>query len=125
MNDIPYQNIFDALQEVLPRQWHKVVFCVEYGESSYSMKYFVDLGDGEYIECFKLDGIPKHNIIRSFALIDSLIMPARRDLTKKDTWSVMTLSVDENGNLKADYEYDDISEEPIEYHNIWKKKHLR
>ena len=52
-------------------------------------------------------------------------MPARRDLTKKDTWSVMTLSVDENGNFKADYEYDDISEEPIEYHNIWKKKYLR
>jgi len=88
------------------------------------MKYFVDFGDGKYTECFKLGDIPKRNIIQSFALIDSLIMPVRRELTKKDTWSVMTLSVDEKGDFNADYEYDDASENPIEYYQKWKNKYL-
>ena len=125
MKDIPYQSIFNVLLEVLPDNWHKVVFFAEYAESSYSMKYFVDFGDGKFVECFKLGDIPKRNIIRSFALIDNLIMPVRRELTKKDTWSVMTLSIDKEGYFKADYDYDDISEDPIEYYQKWKNKYLR
>ena len=125
MKDIPYQSIFNTLQEVLPDDWHKVVFYAQYGENSYSMKYFVDSGDGVYTECFKLKGISKKDIIKAFAVIDSQIMPVRKELSKKDTWSVMTLVVDDTGNFKADYEYNDISENSIEYYQNWKEKYLK
>lgn len=124
MKDIPYQSIFNILLEVMPDNWHKVIFLAEYAESSHSMKYFVDFGDGKFVECFKLGDIPKRNIIRSFALIDSLIMPVRQELTKKDTWSVMTLLVDDEGNFKVDYAYDDISDNPIAFYHKWKEKYL-
>lgn len=124
MKDIPYQEIFNILQEILPNNWHRVTFYAEYGESSYSMKYFVDLGSGQYIECFKLKDIPKRDIIKAFAVIDSKIMPIRKELSKKDAWSVMTLVIDDEGNFKADFEYDDISENFIEYYQRWKKKYL-
>ena len=124
MKDIPYQSIFNTLQEILPDDWHKVVFYAQYGENSYSMKYFVDSGDGVYTDCFKLKGISKRDIIKAFALIDSQIMPIRKKLSKKDTWSVMTLIVDDEGNSKADYEYEDISEDSIGYYQRWKEKYL-
>lgn len=125
MKDIPYQSIFNTLQEVLPDDWHKVVFYAQYGENSYSMKYFVDSGDGVYTECFKLKGIFKKDIIKAFAVIDSQIMPVRKELSKKDTWYVMTLIVDDKGNFKADYEYEDISEDSIGYYQRWKEKYLK
>ena len=124
MKDIPYQSIFNTLQEVLPDDWHKVVFYAQYGENSYSMKYFVDSGDGVYTECFKLKGISKKDIIKAFAVIDSQIMPVRKELSKKDTQSVMTLIVDDEGNFKADYEYEDISKDSIGYYQHWKEKYL-
>ncbi|MFR3847064.1 immunity protein YezG family protein [uncultured Ruminococcus sp.] len=46
-------------------------------------------------------------------------------MSKKDTWTVMTLVVDENGNFKADYEYKDISEDLVGYYNEWKNRYLR
>lgn len=125
MKNVSYQSIFNILQEILPDNWHKVVFYAEYGESSYSMKYFVDFGDGQYIDCFRLKGITKQDIIKAFVVIDSQIMPIRKELSKKDTWTVMTLVVDENGNFKADYEYKDISEDLVGYYNGWKNRYLR
>ena len=125
MREISYQCIFNTLQEILPDDWHKVVFYAEYDESSYSMKYFVNSGDGQYTDCFKLKGIPKREIIKAFAVIDSQIMPVRKELSKKDTWYVMTLIVDDEGNFKADFEYEDISEDSIGYYQRWKKKYLK
>lgn len=124
MKDIPYQSIFNTLKDILPDDWNNVVFYAEYGESSYSMKYFVDSGDGKYTECFKLKGISKRDIIKVFAAIDSQIMPIRKELSKRDTWSVMTLVIDDEGKFKADYEYDDISEDSIGYYQRWKEKYF-
>lgn len=124
MREISYQGIFNTLQEILPDDWHKVVFYAQYGENSYSMKYFVDSGDGVYTDCFKLKGISKRDIIKAFAVIDSQIMPIRKELSKKDTWSVMTLVVDDECNFKADYEYEDIFEDSIGYYQRWKEKYL-
>lgn len=125
MKDIPYQNIFNTLQKVLPDDWRKVVFYAEYGESSYSMKYFVDTGNGAFADCFKLKDILKRDIVKTFAVIDSQITPIRKELSKNDSWSVMTLVVDDEGNFKVDFEYANISEDSIKYFQKWKNKYLK
>lgn len=125
MKDIPYQSIFNTLQEILPDDWHKVVFYAEYGAGSYSMKYFVDTGNGVFTDCFNIKNVSKRDIIKVFAVIDSQIMPVREELSKKDTWHVMTLMVDDTGNFKADFEYDDISDDSISYFHKWKEKYLK
>ncbi len=58
-------------------------------------------------------------------VIDSQIMLIRKELSKKDTWSVMTLVVDDEGNFKTDYEYEDISEDATGYYQRWKEKYLK
>lgn len=125
MNNIPIQSIFNTLQDVLPDYWHKVVFYAKYGESSYSMKFFVNTGNGTFTDCFKLKEVSKRDIIKTFALIDNQIMPIRKELSKKDTWFVMTLIVDNSGDFKADFEYDDISKDSIVYFQKWKEKYLK
>ena len=124
MKDIPYQSIFNILQEVLPENWRKVVFYAEYAQSSYSMKYYVKVSDGNYTDCFQLNGIPKRKVINAFANIDKQIMSVRKDLNKKDLWSVMTLIVDTSGGFKADFEYDDILDDQMSFIRKWKEKYL-
>ena len=125
MKDIPYQSIFNSLQYILHDDWYRLVFYGEYGANSYSMKYFVDTGIGEYVDCFKLKDISKRDIIKTFAVIDSQITPIRNELNGKDKWTVMTLVVDNTGNFKVDYEYEDISDDSIEYFRKWKNKYLK
>lgn len=125
MKDISYQKIFNTLQDILPDDWQKVIFYAEYAESSYSMKYFVTTDQDSNIDCFKLKVISKRDIIKAFATIDSYITPVRKELNQKDKWNVMTLIVDDRGNFKADYEYEDISEKSIEYFQKWKEQYLK
>ena len=124
MNEVLYQDIFNALQEVLPNEWNKVVFYAEYDDSSYGMKYYVLHEDGTYSDCFELEDVSKSSIIETFAIIDSIIMPVREKVNKDDLWSVMTIVVSNTGDFKAEYEYEDISDHSIEYFNEWKKKYL-
>ena len=56
--------------------------------------------------------------------IDKIITPERKKLKEKDMWSVLTLMVDASGNMKADFDYTDISENTIEYERKWKDKYL-
>jgi hypothetical protein len=125
MKEVSYQGVFNSLHEVLPDDWCKVVLYCEYGENSYSMKYFVDTGAGEYVDCFNLKDISRKDIIKTFAVIDSQIMPVRKELSEKDKWTVMTLVVDDTGNFKVYYEYTDISDDSIEYFRKWKNKYLK
>ena len=123
MQEISYQKIFDCLLPVLPDDWKKAVFYAEYSEGSYSMKYYVDSGDGDYIDCFST-GISKSRIIHAFLEIDKEIAPIRNSLSTKDLWSVMTLTVSSSGEFNADYDYEQVTDS-IEYFRKWETRYLR
>lgn len=125
MNEKIYQKIVDALQEVLPDKWERIVFYVNYIGDSYSIKYYVDLGNGEYIDCFELDSISNIQLVRLFVRIDKIISKERDHLDKKSKWNVMTMIVNSNGDFKADYDYSDITENFVAYEEKWKKHYLK
>ena len=118
MNVSYCQNIFDILQDILPDNWQKVVFYAKYHGSSYSMKYYVDSGNGKFVDCFKL-GVSAQNAAKIFNAINRQILPVRQKLDKKNTWSCMTLIVDSTGKFKTYYDYDNISD------SNWKEKYLK
>lgn len=39
--DNVYQEVFEILEELLPKKWEKVIFYAEYSMDSYSMKYYI------------------------------------------------------------------------------------
>ena len=125
MNELDYQAIFDVLQDVLPPVWEKVVFYAEYTEGSYSMKYFVNINGGSFVDCYQLKEFSKAQIIKVFMNIDKMISPIRSQMEKGKRWNVFTLIVDASGKFRTEFDYADISENTISYHEAWKDKYLK
>ena len=125
MNELNYQAIFDVLQDVLPSVWEKVVFYAEYTEGSYSMKYFVNINGGSFVDCYQLKEFSKAQIIKAFMNIDRMIRPIRSRMEKEKRWNVLTLIVDASGKFRTEFDYADISENTISYHEAWKEKYLK
>ncbi len=128
MKEVPFQDIFNLLQEVLPDDWHKVAFYANYySENSYSMKFFVSEKEDPdaFADCFDLKSVSKDKIKTIFAAIDNIIFPIRKELAEKETWHVMTMIIDKGGNFKASFDYDDVSHTPYDYYQKWKEQYLR
>lgn len=124
MNEKLFQSIFDKINDVLPNQWNRVVFFAGYTKGSYSMKFYVDNGNGEYIDCFSLNNINKPQLIQLFISIDKIISQERNKIDEKNRWTVLSMIVDSNGIMKTEFDYVDISEKAISYEQDWKKKYL-
>ena len=125
METINFEYIFGILQSIIPNEWNSIVFYAQYSKGSYSMKYYVNFGNSEYIDCFKLNGITRSEIIKSFIRIDVELSKCRNCLDEDKKWSVLTFQVDNTGKFKTDFEYSDISENTIQYFEEWRKRFLK
>lgn len=125
MKEKLFQIIFDKLQETVPVKWSKIVFYAGYTKGSYSMKYYVDMGNGQYIDCFSLDGISDMQLMKLFVSINKEIVTVRNQLDDSERWNVLTMIVDSKGSFKTDFDYVDISEKSISYEKEWKKRYLK
>lgn len=124
MNDKVYQTIFDEISDLLPAGWKAMVFYAIYGAGSYSMKFYYEKGNKEYIDCFHLPNIGRGQIIQLFIKIDKLLAEARSRLEEEKKWTVLSMRVDSEGHMKTEYEYDNHSEDMVAYESTWEKKHL-
>ena len=48
MDNKVFQDIFDILQPVLPKEWKKLLIFIGYTEGSYTMKYHTCNESGEF-----------------------------------------------------------------------------
>jgi len=122
--EINFQNIFDILQESLPEKWEKVVFYAEYTKGSYSMKYYVNSGDGMYVDCYDISKISKAQLLKKFMQIDKIFAFERNRLKDKEKWSAVTIILNRDGSFKSEFDYADIEGKTLEYHQKWKDKYL-
>ena len=104
MSEGIYQKIYETLDNILPQKWEKIVFTALYGEESYEMKYYADLGDGVMKDCFELSVVPKSQLIKTFIALNKIIAPERNVLEKKYIWNKMTLNISISGKFKAEFE---------------------
>ncbi|HBA47740.1 MAG TPA: hypothetical protein DCZ91_08055 [Lachnospiraceae bacterium] len=125
MDEILFQSIFDELQEGLPEVWKKIVFYASYTEDSYGMKYYVDLGDGEYRDCYSIGNVTNIQLMRLFMNIDKCIAHVRVNLEKEIRWNVMTMIVDSSGSFRTEFDYSDKNEDFISYEKEWKCFYLK
>lgn len=123
MDEKYLQEIFSVLEGVLPLKWNNVAFYASYSTGSYSMKYFVDCGQG-YIDCFSLAEVKRTQVIRAFLSIDKIISAKRNSLDEKNRWNLIGIFVDSAGKINVEFDYSNINENYIEYEQDWKAKHL-
>lgn len=118
-----YQSIFDEVSIYLPSSWDRVVICLEYGESSYSISFYVK-ESGKYTKCYDLKGVSDEELYRSFKKINNAVAK-QRNAIDGDKWSNMTMSVESSGKMKVDFDYTDLTEKAYQYSREWKKRYLR
>lgn len=87
------------------------------------MKYYIKNGT-EIIDCFNQPDTNKMQLLKVFMAIDKELTPVRKNLTPTELWSVMTMIIDKNGNMKTHFDYADISENVIDYTRTWEQKYL-
>ena len=119
MEEKIFQTVFDKLVDFLPDGWKNMVFFAGYTNDSYTMKFYSENGNKEYIDCFNMPEVSKTSLIQSFMEIDKVLSPQRKDLGDK-AWTVFTMKVDSDGHMKAEYDYDDHSEDMVDYEETWK-----
>lgn len=125
MSNEIFQKVYDMIHPFLPEGWKKMVLYVGYTTGSYSMKYYTSDKDGRYTDCFSQKEISKAQIIKLFMDVDKILASERKSLDDKSRWSVMTMIVEADGNMRTDFEYSDISENVISYEQSWKNKYLK
>ena len=125
MDNGMFQKVYDVLAGLLPAKWTKVIFRADYTEGSYGMKYYVAEDDGKFIDCYSLPGVSRPQIIQAFKEINKFLSPSRLDLSEKDRWSVLTMTINADGSFKTDFDYSDISESSIVYMEEWENKYLQ
>lgn len=124
MEDKSFQKIFGVLESVLPEHWKRLVLFAGYTQGSYTMKYYVKDDNDLYTDCFSQNVIGNAQLIKVFMNIDKIIKVERDKLDDKSKWSVMTMIVDADGNMKTEFDYSDISEDSIGYEQNWRKKYI-
>lgn len=121
INDKIYQVIFDEISIFLPDNWTKLVVYLEHGEESYSYSFYVKV-DEAFIKCFELN-ISEEELLKSFANIESFVSKERSKLNP--CWSNMTMVVEDNGTMKTEFDYTDLSCGSYQYKKEWRKKYLQ
>ena len=120
MDEMIYQFIFDEISEITKINWERMVIYLEYGTASYSFVYYVK-SNGEYIQCFDVEGLSEDIILQKFRNIDSRVSQERKSC---DKWSTMTMTISDTGDFKVDFDYSDLSQGTYLYKKEWKKKYL-
>ena len=121
INEKTYQSIYDELDKYLIPGWEKLIVYLEYGKASYSFSFYVKVR-GEYVKCYDLPEASEDELSLSFKKIDKLLDNERK--AEKDSWSNMTIVVDESGKMHAEIDYTDLTKGAYQYKKDWKKKYL-
>ena len=116
-----YQQIYDELSRYMVPEASKLVVYLEYGEASYSFSFFEKIND-VYVKCYDLEGVSDDMLADSFSEIDEIVSKER--CSGKQPWTNMTMIVDKDGNMHADFDYTDLSGGTYQYKKNWKKKYL-
>ncbi len=124
MNNELFQEIFNYLQDCIDYSWSRLIFFAGYTNNSYSMKCFIDLGDGSYKNLLNLQGTNISRIMNQFVNIDKAISKERNQLVGMDKWTALTMSVDSDGRMKSEFDYTDFSENSVDYEMNWKKRYI-
>lgn len=125
MNNEVFQSVFDIISPVLPEGWKKMILYAEYTAGSYSMKFYTSDSKDAYTDCFEQKGANKARLIKIFMDIDKVLSAERKTLDDKNKWSVMTMIVNADGEMKTEFDYIDIGENTIAYEQDWKVKYIK
>lgn len=119
-----FQGLFDLILPYLPADWKTAVVYAEFGETSYSIEFYVACKPNTFIKCFDLPGIDEDELLDSFDDVANILLEQRADQTTGEPWSNMTMTIQSTGDMKTDYDYTSPDELTFEHKQAWKERYL-
>ena len=124
MDNLDFQCVYDSIAPYLPDGWRQIFFRASYTQGSYGMKFYVQAADGSCVDCFKLPGVSKTQLIRAFMDIDRALAPGRQALPEGKKWSALVVEIQADGDFHASFEYDGEEGHVVSNQLAWEKKFL-
>ena len=118
MNEAIFQQICNELSQYLLPGLSRLVIYLEYGEGSYCFSFYEKISE-KYVKCYDLPGVTDDSLVASFDRINDIVAGVRRD-----GWTSMTMVVDAEGRMHADFDYTEASEDEYLSREAWKRKYL-
>lgn len=122
INKKVYQEILNEIVPFVPQDWTKLVIYLEYGENSYSFSFYYKDNE-KYIKCYDIPNVLDEQLMVAFSKIDKIVSPERKNI-KENLWTNMTIVINSDGKMKADFDYTDLSNGSYKYKKEWKEKYL-
>ena len=119
-----YTQIYELLQNTISVKWERILFYAVLSSGTYVMKYYVDSGNNQFVDCYSLENSDRSVIRKAFMSIYRILQSYRDNLPEEKRWSVITLIINSDGKFKADYDYADISDSFQAKINAWERKYL-
>ncbi len=123
MIDISYQNIFDIVRPSLPENWTRIVFFFAFMPDTCEIMYFVQLNSMEYVDCFHLDQ-DREELVSKLSRLYKEVQYGMKEITAEKIYSVITVVIDADGNMHADFDYTDITENFDSYYKSWMNQYI-
>lgn len=129
--ELIYQKIVDALLDIIPEKWDKVLVYSEVREG-YERMYFYYYPKDELKPIYSLDIVDKFIVDEELLEKKEMkLYECFRDLwydfkvQEQEQWTYLTFKLDSKGKMNIEYNYDDVSEiSPVNKQDDWKKKYL-
>lgn len=119
-----FQSLFDLISPYLPADWKTTVVYAEFGETSYSIEFYVACEPNTFIKCFDLPGVDEDELLDSLDDAANVLIEQRESQTAGETWSNMTMTIQSTGDMKTDYDYTSPDELTFEHKQAWKERYL-
>lgn len=122
--DMKFEDVVDKLLDIIPQDWNRAIFMVEYTSGSYSMRcYYTQEGDS-LIDVSKIPNASKIQIINTYKALNCYFQKCRAELVGNACWNSMTISFDKEGTIRSEFDYSSHEGAAMEYIEGWKKKYL-
>ena len=123
MKDEIFQKILDLVFPILPEDWTCFVVRGLFSQDGSEIKIFIRDSSNAYHDCFAL-GIPNAEVVQVCKAIYEELLQLRQS-SEKEPWSVITMTVDNEGNFTSDFDYSQIKMFSPEYDSAWEQRYLK
>lgn len=119
-----FQSLFDLISPYLPADWKTTVVYAEFGETSYSIEFYVACEPNTFIKCFDLPDIDEDELLDSFDDVATILLEQRAGQATGEPWSNMTMTIQSTGDMKTVYDYTSPDKLTFEHKQAWKERYL-
>ena len=117
------KDLYDIVKSILPKNWKNIILYAGFVGGSFATNVYIKKSLGKYQDMYNM--LPKReDAYPTMLAIQKYLKPIRDKLSAKNKWNILTFSINNKGDFKFDYDYNDYSNKMATWTFDWEKKYL-